>query len=219
MSDYYEVLGVSQQASPAEIRKAYALLAREKHPDRFVDLVEKERAQEHFKVLTTAFNALSNEKSRQEYDASLARPKLTTPDEIAQDAYARGLQSLEARDLPAAVELLRGAVYNVPGEARYHHALAVALARNPHTVREATQSLEKAIQLAPTNAGFRAELASLFLREGLNLRARREAETALRLAPHDQRVRRIAEEAGVSASPAEGSREPGGLLDRFRKKP
>lgn len=218
MADFYELLGVSAAASSAEIRKAYALIARDKHPDRFTDAIEKERAQEFFKEITTAFNTLSNEKSRQEYDRSLAKPTLTTPEEIAEDAFARGLQSLEARDHQGAVELLKVAVYNVPGEARYHHSLAVALARNPATQRDAIQSLEKAIQLAPTNAGFRAELAALYLREGLSLRARREAETALRLAPGDSRVRRIAAEAGVSPSSDE-PREGGGLLDRFRKKP
>lgn len=218
MADYYELLGVSAEASVTDIRKAYALIARDKHPDRFTDPVEKERAQEYFKEVTTAFNTLSNEKNRQEYDRSLAKPRLTSPTEIAEDAYTRGLQSLEARDLQGAVDLLRAAVYNVPADARYHHALAVALARSTTGQRDAIQSLERAIQLAPTNAGFRAELAALFLREGLSLRARREAETALRLAPGDPRVRKVAAEAGVSSSPEE-PREGGGLLDRFRKKP
>jgi len=218
VADYYELLGVSATATASDIRKAYALIARDKHPDRFTDAVEKERAQEFFKEVTTAFNTLSNEKSRQEYDSSLAKPKLTTPEEIGADAHARGLQSLEARDLQGAVDLLRVAVYNVPGEARYHHSLAMALARSPAAQREAIQSLEKAIQLAPTNAGFRAELATLFLRGGLSLRARREAEAALRLAPGDPRVRKVAAEAGVSPDLDE-PREGGGLLDRFRKKP
>jgi curved DNA-binding protein CbpA len=218
MADFYELLGLSSAASVTDIRKAYALIARDKHPDRFTDPVEKERAQEYFKDVTTAFNTLSNEKSRQEYDQALSKPKLTSPEEIAEDAYTRGLQTLEAKDLQGAVDLLRVAVYNIPGDARYHHALAVALARAPAAQRDAIQSLERAIQLAPTNAGYRAELAALFLREGLSLRARREAETALRLAPGDARVRRVAAEAGVSTEPEE-PREGGGLLDRFRKKP
>ena len=218
MSDYYEILGISREASTAEVRKAYALIAREKHPDRVSDPVEKERAQEFFKEATAAFNALSNEKNRQEYDRSLSRPTLTTPAEIAQDAYARGLGSLEARDAPTAVEQLRSAVHHLPGEPRYHEALAVALARTPHGMREAIQSLEKAIQLSPENADYHAELATLFLREGLSLRARRAAEIALRLAPHDARVQRVAAEAGIGRG-SDPSGEGGSILDRLRKKP
>src|SRR5262245_35281331 len=131
MSDYYEILGVARDASTLEIRKAYAVIAREKHPDRVSDPVEKERAQEFFKDATAAFNTLANDKSRQEYDRSLSQPRLSTPGEIAQDAYQRALASLEARDAPAAVELLRSAVHHMPDEARYHEALAAALARTP----------------------------------------------------------------------------------------
>jgi curved DNA-binding protein CbpA len=218
MSDYYEILGVPRDASTGDIRKAYALIAREKHPDRVTDPVAKERAQEFFKDATAAFNTLSNEKGRQEYDRSLSRPVLTSPAEIAQDAYARALASLEARDAPAAVELLRSAVHHQPGEARYHEALAAALARTAQGMREAIQHLEKAIQLSPQSAAYHADLATLFLREGLNLRARREAETALRLAPHDPRVQKVAAEAGVSRGPDPGG-EGGSLLDRLRKKP
>ena len=60
MADYYEMLGVAPTASVAEIRKAYALLAREKHPDRFTDPAEKQRAETAFQDITTAFNALVN---------------------------------------------------------------------------------------------------------------------------------------------------------------
>lgn len=217
MPDYYEILGVSRQASVHEIRKAYALLAKAKHPDRFTDPVEKERAQESFKEITTAFNALSNDKSRKEYDDSLARPRLTTPEEQGRDAYQRGLQRLEERDRDGAAALFRAAAAYQPGEARYHAALARALARDPRGAREAIQSLERAVQLAPDNAAFHAQLAALFLGQGLGMRARREAESALLLAPTDPEVRRIASEAG--AAPPGEEKEGGGLLDRFRRKP
>ena len=60
MSDYYELLGVSMQATAAEIRQAYARLARERHPDRFPDPEAKRRAQTDLQDLTTAFNTLLN---------------------------------------------------------------------------------------------------------------------------------------------------------------
>ena len=59
MTDFYEILGIPKTASSAEVRQAYARLARERHPDRFPDPAQKANAQEFFKVLTTAFNALS----------------------------------------------------------------------------------------------------------------------------------------------------------------
>src|SRR5436190_17297726 len=78
-ANYYEILGVSKTASVAEVRQAYARLARERHPDRFSDPVEQARASEFFKDLTAAFNTLSNDKGRREYDESLARPRAAPP--------------------------------------------------------------------------------------------------------------------------------------------
>ena len=48
MADFYEILGVARTVSSAEIRKAYATIAREKHPDRFNDPADKAKAQELF---------------------------------------------------------------------------------------------------------------------------------------------------------------------------
>jgi Tfp pilus assembly protein PilF len=171
-------------------------MARDKHPDRFSDPDERARAHEAFRDLTTAFNALSNERSRREYDASLERPRATGPDEIAKEAYERGVQHLEASQFHEAVELLRSAVHHAPGSARYHAGLAVALSRNPHWAREAVQEADKAVQLEPRTAAYHALLAELLLGQGLKLRARRAAEAALRLSPSDARALRVREEAG-----------------------
>jgi predicted Zn-dependent protease len=197
MTDYYAILGVPRTASTAEIRQAYARMARDKHPDRFSDPAERAQAHDVFQELTNAFNALSNEKNRREYDASLARPRATGPDEIAREAYERALEHLEANQFHEAVELLRSAVHHAPGQARYRATLAGALGRNPHWVREAIQEADKAVQLEPRTAAYQVLVAELLLSQGLKLRARRAAEAALRLSPNDARALRVLEEAGA----------------------
>src|SRR5512143_2619934 len=101
MSDYYELLGVATSASAADIRRAYARLAREKHPDRFTDPAEKERAQRVFQDITHACNTLMNR--REEYDQERGRPQPKTPEEIATDAFERGQPALEAGQVEEAI--------------------------------------------------------------------------------------------------------------------
>ena len=63
--DYYEVLGVSREASNDEIRKAYRQNALKFHPDR--NPGDKD-AEECFKESTEAFSVLSEENKRQIYN-------------------------------------------------------------------------------------------------------------------------------------------------------
>jgi len=198
MTDYYELLGVPPTAAAAEIRRAYAQLAKARHPDRYTDPVEKERAQSFFKDLTTAFNTLVNDARRREYDAGRSRPTPHTPEEIARDAYQSAAQALEAGQYQDRVTFLRTAVHHAPGVAEYHAALGRALGRNPQTTREAIQCLEKASHLEPSNGGHFADLAMLFHSQGLKLRAQKALETAQRLSPRDPRVLRLRAEIGPS---------------------
>lgn len=63
--DYYEILGVSKTASADEIKKAYRKLAVQYHPDKNPDNKE---AEEKFKEATEAYEILSDEKKRSQYD-------------------------------------------------------------------------------------------------------------------------------------------------------
>ena len=63
--DYYKVLGVSKDAKPEEIKKAYRKLARNNHPDQNPGNADAER---RFKEISEANDVLSNEAKRKEYD-------------------------------------------------------------------------------------------------------------------------------------------------------
>ena len=64
MADHYEVLGVERDASPEDIKKAYRRLARQLHPD----VNPGEDASERFKLVTHAYDVLSDPEQRRRYD-------------------------------------------------------------------------------------------------------------------------------------------------------
>jgi molecular chaperone DnaJ len=63
--DYYKVLGVSKGAPADEVKKSYRKLARKYHPDANKGDAKSE---ERFKEISEAYNVLSDEKRRKEYD-------------------------------------------------------------------------------------------------------------------------------------------------------
>lgn len=63
--DFYKTLGVSKDASDAEIKKAYRKLARKYHPDANPG---DAKAEEKFKEIGQAHQVLSDKESRAQYD-------------------------------------------------------------------------------------------------------------------------------------------------------
>jgi molecular chaperone DnaJ len=70
VADHYEVLGVARDASEDQIKKAYRKLARELHPD----VNPAPEAQERFKLVTHAYEVLSDSDSRRQYDQGGQNP-------------------------------------------------------------------------------------------------------------------------------------------------
>jgi hypothetical protein len=65
--NHYEILGVKRESTIEQIKKAYLTLAKQLHPD-----VNREKgADERFKNITLAYEELSDENKRKNYDASL----------------------------------------------------------------------------------------------------------------------------------------------------
>ena len=194
-------------ATTAEVRQAYAKLARERHPDRFADPAEKAQGAgvlqgpdhrlQHAHATTrtgASTTRASTARSRRRRRRSRATPT------SAALQHVRGASSSTRRSSSCAPPS-----HHAPDEARYHAALGQALARNPHWVREAHAGDREG---GPARAARgRLPVASwreLLLAQGLKLRARKAAEAALRLDPDDARAQRVLDEAG----PRTRSRRP-----------
>ncbi len=66
MKDYYQILGVPDNASPAEIKKAFRKLAFKYHPD--TNPGNEQKAAERFKEINEAYGVLGDENRRRQYD-------------------------------------------------------------------------------------------------------------------------------------------------------
>lgn len=68
--DYYEILGVSRDASPEEMKKQYRQKSMQWHPDRWVNGTDEEKktAEEKFKEISEAYDVLSDPQKRAAYD-------------------------------------------------------------------------------------------------------------------------------------------------------
>lgn len=235
MSDHYATLGVPRAAKAEEIRAAYLTLARDRHPDRVRDPEARKHAVEFFKELTAAYDVLSRDRARRDYDsrhpaagqsaaptrpAAPAASPASPPAERAKpiesgrvnfDALANGIEAFRKADYHTAVQLLNIAVTRDEKDHRAHAFLGMALAKNPNWVRDGIHHLETATRLQPRNPVYHSELALLFHGQGLKLRARKSLDAALAIQPDHPDVLRAARElppAGDAAAPGEGAAAP-----------
>lgn len=84
--DYYKVLGVSYQATPADIKRAYRAAMKRTHPDR---LATEQRAEAEVRAreINEAFRVLSKPETKQRYDQQL---KATMVQDQIMSRYAGG---------------------------------------------------------------------------------------------------------------------------------
>ena len=206
---YYDVLGVTGEASPQSLKDVYYQLARRYHPDRFRKsepaLVKK--IESAFARLTQAYDTLRDDRLRATYNSKLqarrkaeqfvkSAPKPSAPQQsetvsasTAEAQFKEGLAALELGQRKVALGLFASAASAAPKEPRYRAFYGQMLAGSESTRRVAETELLAAVKLDPQNAEYRVMLAELYRDLGLKLRAKGEAERAVAADPNNPKAR------------------------------
>jgi CheY-like chemotaxis protein/tetratricopeptide (TPR) repeat protein len=178
-ADAFGVLAVERTAGDAEIRAAYADLAKRTHPDRFVSASSavRQMAEEVFGLVSAAYEAIGDGDSRLAYLREQSSQR-RLQQEIAEgqravraeSEFQKGEAALRARRPDQALVHFQAAVDAYPEEGEYHAALGYALhltaPANPVTLKKAYAHIQKGRKLAPDRAKPYLYLGRLSLAEG-----------------------------------------------------
>lgn len=189
-SNYFSALGIAEDGSSAEARRAYYRLAKEYHPDRYLggDLSREMHAKinEIFQYITQAYTVLSDAHTRAEYVEELHHgpaKKLDINQIIeAEGAFQEGRALIKIRHYAAATKVLKRAIELSPEEPEYMSAYAWALFKsNPDDVVMVNRSLE--VLLAARELNAQSDSTHLYLGHVYHaLRKDRQAEKSFEMA-------------------------------------
>lgn len=239
-SSHFEMLGVPENASNAEVNAAYMRAVRQYHPDRLAAAGLRDLTPQAEKVMARMGEAsaiLRDPKLRAEYLAARSGRKSESSQAVtlvdAEKSFQKGEAYLKKGDYQRAIECFTEAVKINPAEAQYRAYLAWSRFDDPHArkdlvARESLATIQQAVSESPRFArGFywigqiwkhlndmpHAEKA---FREAANLdKGFLEAEREVRLL--EMRRARETKTRGTSGGPATANR-PTGLLNKILKR-
>ncbi len=197
-SNFFQLLGLSRQASEQEIRTNYYQLAKELHPDRFQKESMKEiqpLMENLFARISEAYSTLTNGESREKYEkeifgegdvVSQIGNEKADKGTIAKGNYIKGRKLFEEGKYNEALKFLSNAVALDPTRWEYYLQFGRTLAKNPLMRSEAIKIFKKVIVLNPTSADAYLELGILFRKTGNLNEAKHMLKSALQWEPNNQ---------------------------------
>jgi curved DNA-binding protein CbpA len=218
--DYYELFNLKNSAAFADIKDAYYQFAKKFHPDRLGEAPDpelKEKANFVFARINKAFEILSNEEKRREYDTK-GYKEIQNKDKVSENLvekanlYYRKAKTLyNQQRFREAASLLEEVVRNDSNKAAYYLLLGLSQSNIPNLRRLAEKSFQKVIEMEPWNAEPYAALGLLFLSEKLEKRAENFFRKALAIDPeHELAKKRLMEMTGAG--------KKGSAFSFFKKK-
>jgi CheY-like chemotaxis protein/curved DNA-binding protein CbpA len=161
-ANFFDVLGISPEATDADVRRAYVDLAKRTHPDRFSGRSEaiKRLAEEIFGRVSEAHQTIADEDGRGRYRVELhqgARIEAELEEGrralAAEQQFQKGMVALRARSFGEAFQAFRKAVELFPEEGEYLAHLGWSRYLSEPDLgpaqQEAIRALRRAVKLAP----------------------------------------------------------------------
>ncbi|MGD0884209.1 MAG: DUF4388 domain-containing protein [Thermodesulfovibrionales bacterium] len=207
-----EILQVDEKTGPEEIKRNYYRLVREFHPDRVYHTDDKElkgKVTVLFDTITKAYRLFQDEEKRREYFDSLLRPSKppswkqsqqspdnATRETLLTEMFQRGVQEFKKGNFWGAADLFKRVTKEDPRNTKAWSYLSLALSKVPNRLKESEEALLKAVALDPLNSEHLTNLGLIYLKAGLNMRARKQFEKALKLDPANKQAKQGLEQIG-----------------------
>jgi curved DNA-binding protein CbpA len=195
---FYQLLGVSPDSSPQQIKRNFYELARKFHPDKHADQPDwADSLQKLMDALARAYKTLASEELRINYDKQLAASGIFNLDhgktelqETAEECAQRAVELLRAHNFAGSIFWLRKCVRIAPNVARYHAMLARSLAAVKQYRKEAVEQFQKAIKLDPLSIPTYLQFGQLYEDIQLPWRARPLYQKVLEIDPAQAEARK-----------------------------
>ncbi len=154
MKNYYEILEVNQKASKEVIEKAYKVLAKKYHPDLYTG-EKKQFAERKIKEINAAYNILSDEFLREQYDYELKREKIryeeniyekqqSNTDNVVRNSYKQNSQATkESRGVQKQERIKKQKIGTIGSMVDLTKTLIHDLARNKERRKELKEMTKK----------------------------------------------------------------------------
>jgi tetratricopeptide (TPR) repeat protein len=196
--DYYELFNLKNTVNFSEIKDVYYQYAKKFHPDRFGDAPDpelREKANFVFASINKAFEVLSNEEKRREYDTK-GYKEIQNLDKVSENLiekanlfYRKAKTLYSQQRFRETASLMEEVVRNDPHKASYYLLLGLSQSNIPNLRRLAEKSFQKVIEMEPWNAEPLVALGLLFLSEKLDKRAEGFFRKALAIDPDHEVAR------------------------------
>ena len=221
-SSHYQVLGVPQTASAADVKAAWLAAAKRFHSDAFsgLDLGSARRiAEDLFTRVNEANSVLSDANRRAEYDVYVDRKEKGLPTDVgailrAEGVFQRGEILFKSGRWEDAEGQFREAISLNHTEAEFHAFLGMAMFRRSGKPEEALPHVQKALEMDPRLQSGTIFLSQIYQAQGEVERAQSLLRKAIERDPDFAEAKD--ELRRLRSQPAEQAK--GGFLSRLLKK-